>query len=104
MRNRRGQFDVAHALTANFGQRNFNTAFLADDAAILHALVFAAKAFVILDRTKDTGTEQAVTFRFERPVVDGFRLLDLTVGPGADPLRAGDRDADCIEVCALARC
>ncbi len=55
---------------------------------ILHALVFAAQAFVILDRTEDTRAEQAITLRLERPVVDGFRLLDLTEGPGANALRA----------------
>ena len=72
---------MAHTFAAYFLERNFNTTFLADNAAILHALIFTAQAFVIFDRAKDTCTEQAVTFRLERPVVDGFRLFDLTERP-----------------------
>src|SRR5450432_2677204 len=102
MRDRRGEFDVAHPLAAHFRQRNFNAALLADDAAELHALVLAAQALVVLDRTKDAGAEQAITLRLECPVVDGFRLLDLTVRPGADLLRAGDLDPDLIESHRLA--
>src|SRR5690606_29411682 len=72
-------------------------ALLADDPAILHALVLAAQALIVLDRTEDARAEQAVPLRLERPVVDGLRLLDLAIGPGANPLRAGDRDADLVE-------
>ena len=85
---RGGQFDVAHPLAADLLQRNFHTAFLADNAAIFHALIFAAQTFVVFDRAKDTRTEQAVTLGLERPVVDGFWLLDLTKRPRQDPLRA----------------
>src|SRR5690606_1963757 len=74
-----------------------DAALLADDAAILHALVLAAQALVILDRPEDPGAEQPVPFRLERPVVDRFRLLDLAIGPGPDALRAGDLDLDLIE-------
>ncbi len=95
--NRRGQFDVAHALAAHLRKRDFNAALFADDALVLHALVFAAQAFVILDRSKDTRAEQAVTLGLERTVVDGFGLLDLAVGPRADLLGARDRDADLVE-------
>ena len=52
MRNRRRQLDMAHALTAHLLKRDFDTAFLADDAAILHPLVLAAQALVILDRAE----------------------------------------------------
>jgi hypothetical protein len=93
----RGQFDMAHPLAAHLLQRDFNAAFLADDAAIFHALVFAAEAFVVLDRPEDTGAEQAVTFRLEGPVVDGFRLLDLAIGPRQNPLGRGQRDLDLVE-------
>ena len=79
MRNRRRQFDMAHPLAANRLKRDFNTALLADNAAILHALVLAAQTLVILDRAKDPGAEQTITFRLECPVVDRFRLLDLSI-------------------------
>src|SRR5476651_312693 len=97
MGDRRGQFDVAHALAAHLGEGHFDAALFAGDAAELHALVLAAQALVILDRSEDAGAEQAVTLRLEGAVVDGLRLLDLTVAPGADALGAGDRDPDLVE-------
>ncbi len=42
MRGRRSQFDMTHALTTHFGQGNFNTAFFADNTAMLEAFIFAA--------------------------------------------------------------
>src|SRR6187200_330858 len=97
MRNRRGQFDMAHALAPDLRERDLDTAFLADDAAIFHALVLAAQALVILDRAEDASTEQPVPLRLEGTIVDRLRLLDLAERPGANTLRAGDRDADLIE-------
>src|SRR5580700_1120345 len=97
MRHRRGELDVPHPLAPHFRQRDFDAAFLADDAAELHALVLAAQALVVLDRSEDAGAEQPVTLRLEGAVVDGLRLLDLAVAPGADALGAGDRDADLVE-------
>src|SRR5205823_4225656 len=82
-----------HALTTHLGERHLDAALLAGDAAELHALVLAAQALVVLDRSEDAGAEQPVPFRLESAVVDGLRLLDLAVAPGADALGAGDRDA-----------
>src|SRR6202007_2951712 len=73
--------DVAPALAAPPRQRPLNAALLADDALVLHALVLAAQAFVVLDRAEDARAEQPVTLRLERAVVDGLRLFDLAVGP-----------------------
>ena len=88
----RGQFDMAHPLAPHLLERHFDAALLADDAAILHALVLAAQALVVLDRAEDAGAEQAVTLGLERAVVDGFRLLDLAVGParGSAPGEASE--------------
>src|SRR3546814_11673670 len=61
MRDRRGQFDMAHPLAADLRHSDFDTALFADDALVLHALVLAAQAFIVLDRTEDAGAEQAVT-------------------------------------------
>ena len=94
---RRGQLDMAHALAADARQRHFDAALLADDALVLHALVLAAQALVVLDRAEDARAEQAVALRLERAVVDGLRLLDLAERPGQDLLRAGERDPDRIE-------
>ena len=88
---------MAHALAANFGQRDFHTAFFADHAAMLQALVFAAQAFVVFDRPENFRAKQAIAFRFESAVVDGFRLLDFAIRPRANLLRAGKPDLDRIE-------
>ena len=97
MRDRAGQLDMAHPLAPNLAERDLDTALLADDAPVLHPLVLAAEALVVLDRTEDARAEQPILLRLEGPVVDGFRLADLAIGPGADLLRAGDRNADLIE-------
>jgi hypothetical protein len=97
MRHRRGQLDMAHAVAAHLGQGHLDAALLADDAAVLHPLVLAAQALVVLDRPEDPGAEQPVALRFESAVVDRLGLLDLAVGPRADALGAGNRDLDLIE-------
>ena len=78
MCNRASQFDVRHALTTDLGLRDFNAALLADYSTVLQALVLAAQALVVLDRAEDLGAEQAVTFGFERTVVNRLRLLYFT--------------------------
>ena len=80
----RRELDVAHALAAHLGQRHFGAALLADHAAVLHALVLAAQALVVLDRTEDRRAEQAVAFRLERAVVDRLGLLHFAERPRAD--------------------
>jgi hypothetical protein len=65
---------------------------------MLHALVLAAVALIILSRTEDSGTEKPFTFRLESAVIDGLRLLHLTVGPFFDPLRGGNHDFDRIKI------
>ena len=91
VRHRHGQFDVAHALAAHARQRHFDAATVADDAAMLDALVFAAGAFPVLDRAENAFAEQAALFRLERAVIDGFGILDFALAPGADGV--GRRDA-----------
>lgn len=94
----RGQFDVRHALTTNLGQGDFNAALLADHTTVFQALVLTAQALVVLDWAKDLGAEQAVTLRFERTVVDGFRLFNFTERPRTDHLRRREADANGIEL------
>ena len=77
VRDRRRKLDVAHALTAHALQRHLHAALFADDVLVLHPLVLAAQALVVLDRTKDARAEEPVTFRLERAVIDRLRLLDL---------------------------
>ena len=95
---RRGQVDVAHALAAHLGLRDFHAALLADHTAVLQALVLAAQAFVVLDGTKNLGAEQAVTLGLERTVVDGLGLLHFAERPRTDLLGRSHADADGIEM------
>src|SRR3954467_8375177 len=88
---------MAHPLAAGLRGGDLDSALLADDALIFHALVLAAQALVILDRTEDARAEQAVTLGLERAVVDGLGLLDLAERPGTDPLRRSDADLDLVE-------
>ena len=101
MRHRARKINVAHAFTAHLGKRYFNAALFADDAAVLKALVLAAKAFVVLHRPEDFRAEKTVALRLLSAVVDRLRLLDFAVGPGVDLFRAGKTDADGIEMLVL---
>src|SRR4026207_2354059 len=87
---------MAHALAANAGRDDFDTALFTDDPAVLHALVFTAVALEVLHGPEDLRTEEAVALRLEGPVVDRLRLLDLAVTPLLDLIRGGDRDADAL--------
>jgi hypothetical protein len=69
---------MSHALTANLGMRDFYAAFFTNNTAMLEALVFATEAFIVTDRTEQLGTEQAITLRFKRSIVNGFRFFHLT--------------------------
>src|SRR4051794_14045318 len=88
---------MAHALATDAAQRHLDRALFPDDALVLHPLVLAAQALVILDRPEDAGAEQAIALGLEGAVVDGLRLLDLAVGPRQDLLRGRNRDPDLVE-------
>src|SRR5690606_27743472 len=67
------------------------------DAAVLHALVLAAVALVVLHRTENLGAEETVAFGLERPVVDRLRLLHLAERPLSHLVGARQRDAQRVE-------
>ena len=94
----RGQANVTHPLPSHLGLNDLHSTFLADDPAMLHPLVFAAVAFVVLGGPKDLRTEEAILFGFEGPVVDRLRFLDLSVRPRFNLLRRRDGDPDRIEI------
>ena len=98
VRDRSGQFNMPHALAAHAGFGDFHAAFFTDHATVLKALVFATKAFVVLDRPEDFGAEQTVAFRLEGAVVDRFRFFDFAERPGADHVGGSEADADAIKV------
>src|SRR5882724_10099210 len=65
---------------------------------MLHALVLAAQTLPIRYRTENARAKQTITLRLESPVVDGFGLGYLAMGPAPDFLRRGQADADGVEV------
>ena len=101
MRDRARQFDVSHTLTTHCRLGHFNATLLTDDAAMLHPLVLATQALVVLHRAKDLGTEKTITFRLECPVVDGFRLLHFTKRPRANHVRRRQGNLDGVEFFGL---
>ncbi len=54
---------------------HFNAALLTDHTAVFQALVLTAQALIVFYWPENTSTEQTVTLRLERTVVNGFRLL-----------------------------
>src|SRR5438552_15188463 len=98
MRARTGQIDVTQTLATNFCLRDFDAALVADDAAVLHALVLAAETLPVGDRPKDARAEQPVTLGLERAVIDRLGLGHFTVRPLADLFRRSQRDANRLKV------
>ena len=72
---------MAETLTPYLGLNNFNTAFLADHAPVFHPFVLTAITLVILNRSKNLGTEQPVTFRLKGTIINGLRFFNLAMGP-----------------------
>src|SRR5260370_10769960 len=97
MRHRSGELDMTHPLAPHARQRHLDRALLADDALVLHALVLAAQALVVLHRPKDARAEQTVALGLEGAVVDGLGLLDLAVRPAEDLFGTCKRDLDPVE-------
>ncbi|CSB11965.1 Uncharacterised protein [Vibrio cholerae] len=81
MRNWRSQFDVAHTVTTNFSLGDFNATLLTNHTTVFQTLIFATKTFVVFYRAKNTRTEQTITLRLERTIVDGFRFFHFTKRP-----------------------
>src|SRR5487761_1983406 len=89
---------MPHALAAHLGASYLDTTLIADDALETDALVFAARAFPVLRRTKDALAEQAVLLRAQCAIVDGLRLRHLAIAPRANLLGAGEADTDGVKI------
>src|SRR5579884_1698138 len=89
---------MAQALAADFTESDFNSALVANHAAMLHALVFSAQALPVRNGAENFGAEQAIAFGLERAVVDGLRLGNFAVRPGTDFFRTRETDANGIEI------
>jgi hypothetical protein len=93
VRDRRRKLDVPEALTTNLRLDHLDAAALADDPAVLHALVLAAEALVVLHRPEDARAEETVALRLEGSVVDRLGLLHFAVRPLPNLLGAREPDA-----------
>src|SRR5579864_6444301 len=89
---------MPQTLTANFAERDFDAALIANHAAVFHPLVLTAQTLPVRDRTENLGTEQAIAFRFERTVVDRFRLGHLAVRPRPDFFRTRQADTNGVKI------
>src|SRR4029079_8808091 len=94
----RGEFDVAHALTAHLLAGHLDAAALADDALVADALVLPAVALPVLGRHEHALPEGSVLLGLERAVIDLLGLGDLTARPVMDLLGRGEPDLDRIEI------
>ena len=66
-------------------------------------LVLSAQTLVITCRAEELGAKQAIALRLKRPVVDRFRLLDLSIGPRTDLVWRRDSYTYGIKILALTR-
>src|SRR5713226_5886146 len=89
---------MAEALAADLAKSDFDAALIADNSAVLHALVLAAQAFPVGDGAKNLGAEQAVTLGLEGAIVDGLRLGHFAMGPRTNFFRTRQADANGIEI------
>ena len=97
VRDRHSEVDVAHALAANAGERNFHAATVADDALVLDAFVFSAGALPIAGGTENALAEKTALFRLEGAVVDGLGILDLAFAPTAHGVGGCHGDGNLVE-------
>ena len=89
---------MAHTVTANLAAGYFNAAFIADDTFIADAFIFTAVAFPVFGRPENSFTEQAVAFRFQCSIVNGFRFLNFAIGPGSNLFRRSQTDTHRLKI------
>ncbi|MNO59111.1 hypothetical protein D3C76_496910 [compost metagenome] len=92
MRNRCCQFDVTHAFTANLGTGYFNAAAVAHYAFVTYTFVFTAMTLPVLLRSENALAEQALFFRLQGTIVNGFRFFHFSAGPRANFFRRSKPD------------
>jgi hypothetical protein len=70
---------MSHALTAHFGNSDFNTAAVTGDTFVFDPFVFSAVALPVTDRTEDALAEKTAFFGLETAVIDSLGILHLAV-------------------------
>jgi hypothetical protein len=64
---------------------------------MLHPFIFTAIAFIIFGGAEDLGTEEPILLRLKGSIINGLRLLHLSMGPRLNLFWRGDGDANGIE-------
>ena len=72
---------MAHTLTTHFCECHFNTTLLADNTAMLHALIFAAETFIVFYGAKDLGAEKTFSLRLKGTIVYGLGFFNFAKRP-----------------------
>jgi hypothetical protein len=85
---------VAHPLTAHFLLRYFYAATVTHDTLIPDPFVLSAGTLIILNGTKNTLAEQAISFRLVGAVIDGLGLQHLAIAPFEDAVGGSQTDGD----------
>src|SRR5438093_2561486 len=98
MRTWTGQFNMSQPLAPHLRQGHFDAALVADNSAVLHAFVLAAKTLPVCYRPENLGAKQTITLRLEGPIVDGFGFGDLSMRPGANLLRRCQTNFDTVKI------
>ena len=98
MRNGNGKLNVPHSATAFTRDSDFNTATVANNALKFDTLILPAGAFIVAHRTENTLAEESARFRFERAVINGFRIFDFPVRPLADHIRRSERNRHIVKI------
>src|ERR1035437_2394430 len=91
------QSNMPHSFPADFRLNNFYSALFANHSTVLHPFITPAKAFIVLNRSKNLCTEKSISFRFKCPVVDGFRFLYFAMRPRKNLVRRRYGNLHCIE-------
>ena len=89
---------MAHAITADARNGDFDPATVANYALILDPLVFTTGTFVIANWTVNTLAKKAAWLRFKCAIVDRFGIFDFTTRPFANGFRRGDSNADTVKL------
>src|SRR5262249_8325212 len=84
---------MTHAFAAYGGTGGFDAAFFPDDTAITHVFIFTAVTLPIFRRPENRFTKQAIFFRAQTAIVDGFWFGDFTIRPGTNMFWRRQTDA-----------
>ena len=87
VRNRSRKLNVSHTFTTNAGFCNFYTTAVTDNPLVAYLLIFSTVTFPVLARSENSFTEQSISFRLLRTVVDRLWFLYFTMTPFVDSIR-----------------